>query len=712
MYKNSRTIRAVISLLIAIIVAVPGALLPRAEAVSGDDTELLIDEIIGNEVSLAGAGSPQSLLDGKYADGAGTLSDWFVFSLIQYRGNSLNYDKYASQLKKYCEKKNSHDTSVTKERFAMMFMLLGTESNYIREVCQNSIGKLGIMSWIYGLHLLSNGCTAPVTEDEIIEEILSQQLPDGGWDLQQKSADPDVTSMAVQALSHRYSSRQDVKSAVDKALNLLSDRQLANGGFKSFGVENPESCAQVITALTSLGINPLSDKRFIKNGKSPIDAMLTYKTASGGYSHTAGGEYNITSTSQVLYSLVSIYRLQNGSGSLYNLNSGIKANTGAEKPASAQKETTAYTQAIRSGGNPQIVRPAVTTTAAASGTQSAQKTESKTQINQQTVTFTASASSRSRRSTGTKKESTVASDELTALKSKTEREKTTASPARHDSKSKTTLPAKTSPITSVTASLGTEKTETYNENDNSISEKINNENNSEIKENGPESENGETFSASHTDNNNNKEKEGTSARSSSPRLTRPKKYIIAAIWSAALIIALIFILKKNKKAVNYIIVFSAAAALTLGTVLADIQSSEDYYKKEDVSSPETVTVTMSITCDTVKGKGNEKITPSDGIILPETEFTLPSGSTAYDCLIKAAKEYKIQIEDNTQALGNHSNAYIAGINYLYEFDYGELSGWMFSVNGEFADRGCGEYKLSDSDIIRWEYTCNMGDDLK
>ena len=56
--------------------------------------------------------------------------------------------------------------------------------------------------------------------------------------------------------------------------------------------------------------------------------------------------------------------------------------------------------------------------------------------------------------------------------------------------------------------------------------------------------------------------------------------------------------------------------------------------------------------------------------------------------------------------------YISGINYLYEFDFGDLSGWVYHVNGVSPSVGCGEYKLSDGDRIEWLYTCNLGNDLK
>ncbi|MBR6702447.1 MAG: DUF4430 domain-containing protein [Clostridia bacterium] len=220
----------------------------------------------------------------------------------------------------------------------------------------------------------------------------------------------------------------------------------------------------------------------------------------------------------------------------------------------------------------------------------------------------------------------------------------------------------------------------------------------------------ETAAQETTEKENKKAAPGKESEEKS--LSKTKIILISGVWSLALAGAAILIIKKNKKAVNYIIIFAVAAAGTAGIFFGDIKTPDEYYKTPAVNSADTVTVTMSITCETVAGEGEESITPSDGIILPETEFTLDEGSTVYDCLVYAAKKYKIQIEDNTQTLSDHSRAYIAGINYLYEFDYGNLSGWMYSVNGEFADRGCGEYTLNDGDSIKWQYTRNIGDDLK
>ena len=81
---------------------------------------------------------------------------------------------------------------------------------------------------------------------------------------------------------------------------------------------NSESTSQVIVALCSLGINPDTDKRFIKNGKSPVDILLSYYVGNG-FSHTKGSSYNQMATEQCFYGLVAYYRLCNNKNFLYNM---------------------------------------------------------------------------------------------------------------------------------------------------------------------------------------------------------------------------------------------------------------------------------------------------------------------------------------------------------------------------------------------------------
>ena len=158
-----------------------------------------------------------------------------------------------------------------------------------------------------------------VTREKLIQVILDAQLPDGGWDLSAENADTDMTAMAIQALAPYYNTNETVKAAVDKALEALSTMQRGDGGFGSWGTVNSESCAQVIVALTALGIDPATDSRFVKNGSTVLGALAGFYVDGGGFKHTADGERNGMATEQGYYALASYYRFLNGQTSLYDM---------------------------------------------------------------------------------------------------------------------------------------------------------------------------------------------------------------------------------------------------------------------------------------------------------------------------------------------------------------------------------------------------------
>ena len=158
-----------------------------------------------------------------------------------------------------------------------------------------------------------------VTREKLIQVILDAQLTDGGWDLSAGKADPDMTAMAIQALAPYYKTNETVKAAVDKALEALSALQRNDGGFGSWGTINSESCAQVIVALTALGLDPTCDSRFVKNGKTPLDALAGFYVTGGGFRHTANGDLDGMATEQGYYALAAYYRFANTQTRLYDM---------------------------------------------------------------------------------------------------------------------------------------------------------------------------------------------------------------------------------------------------------------------------------------------------------------------------------------------------------------------------------------------------------
>jgi len=158
--------------------------------------------------------------------------------------------------------------------------------------------------------------------------------------------------------------------------------------------------------------------------------------------------------------------------------------------------------------------------------------------------------------------------------------------------------------------------------------------------------------------------------------------------------------------------------------------SKDQYQTDPVHAgnpqpvePKDVTVngdvklncTFSVSCKTILDNldsfNEEKleVLPTDGVIFPATQVTFYQGESVFNVLQREMKKAGIQMEYEATPIYNSN--YIEGINNIYEFDCGELSGWMYKVNGWFANYGCSRYQLQDGDVIYWVYTCDLGRDV-
>jgi len=291
-------------------------------------------DVISAKLSAAGASSVQQWIDTELCGNAGSGSEWFAFSLSRY-GN-YDFSGYISALEKYIEK-NEIAGAVTQQKYAFVLSALGAKNDFTASAVDRTAGNQGIMSLVFALHLITNGAESELYDaDAIISDILSLKLSDGGWTLRGENADVDVTAMTVTALAPYIENSNDVYKAVSEALDIISERQLASGGFISYGVENPESAAQVTVALCTLGIDPENDERFIKNGNSPIDAMLSFKLENGLFSHTAGGNANNAATYQVLYALIAYERFEASLSPLFlfkdDIGSGFEQNPDISVP--------------------------------------------------------------------------------------------------------------------------------------------------------------------------------------------------------------------------------------------------------------------------------------------------------------------------------------------------------------------------------------------
>ena len=127
------------------------------------------------------------------------------------------------------------------------------------------------------------------------------------------------------------------------------------------------------------------------------------------------------------------------------------------------------------------------------------------------------------------------------------------------------------------------------------------------------------------------------------------------------------------------------------------------------------TCTLSISCATILDNMDlcdpEKVelVPENGWIMEPMTVTFYEGESVFNVLQRTCKQQKIHMEFSNTPIYN--SAYIEGINTLYELDVGNLSGWMYQVNGWFPNYGCSRYQLKDGDVIEWVYTCDLGKDV-
>ncbi len=281
--------------------------------ISANGTDALLDSIIEYKHLDPNTETVQEWLDSSLTKSPAD-SVWYIISLSKDGG--LDFSDYRLALDEYL-RDNSVASATTRQKIALAYIATGGDSEYIYQTLEDSVGKQGLMSYVYGLHILNNGFKSRSHfASDVINTILSLQLSDGGWAVMGEVGDTDATAMVLQALAPHYSD-ENIGEAVDKALSFLSNSQLSNGGFMSMGEENCESVSQVIIALSSLDIDLEADERFIKEGNTLLTAIKDYSLPSGGFCHIKGGEESESATSQAVLALVAYSNMIDGEGSIY-----------------------------------------------------------------------------------------------------------------------------------------------------------------------------------------------------------------------------------------------------------------------------------------------------------------------------------------------------------------------------------------------------------
>lgn len=281
---------------------------------------------------------------GDYLTKAGTPAvgsiggEWMVLGLSRSGRDVPGADVYYNGVVSYAQSMDRYgripgETVSTNARIALALAAIGKDPTNVGgksflQACDSMSyikrqGTSGPVWTLIALDSMDYPTFGDVTRDKLIEAILDRRMESGAWyiSITNKEDNVDMTAMAIQALAPYYAANADVKAAVDKAVSWLAAVQQTDGSFAetAAAAASSESCAQVIVTLTALGIDPVTDSRFTKNGKTVLDALCTFAVEGGGFRHTASGERNGMATEQAYYALAAYYRFVNGQTRLYDM---------------------------------------------------------------------------------------------------------------------------------------------------------------------------------------------------------------------------------------------------------------------------------------------------------------------------------------------------------------------------------------------------------
>ena len=303
--------------------------------------DLAMDVAVAQRAERGIADNQPLLTEDAFPAGS-SVSDWTALAMAR-AGIADDYAGYLARLQAYVERQYAengglHAVKATEyHRIALTAAALGgdpavfgakpdgTAIDLVAEGAYNwqgdDLGGQGLNGWIFALLTVDAvGAEVPAdarySREDMLDAIVSAQLPEGGFSLGGGEMDVDITAMALQALAPYQEQYPEV---MDAALNALSAAQAANGGFESWGAQSSESCAQVLLALCGLDVDPETDERFQKDEGSVIDALLAFRLADGSFAHQLGGQADAMAGEQAMQALTAMALRQQGAGRFFDL---------------------------------------------------------------------------------------------------------------------------------------------------------------------------------------------------------------------------------------------------------------------------------------------------------------------------------------------------------------------------------------------------------
>ncbi|MBQ8836104.1 MAG: S-layer homology domain-containing protein [Clostridia bacterium] len=168
-----------------------------------------------------------------------------------------------------------------------------------------------------------------------------------------------------------------------------------------------------------------------------------------------------------------------------------------------------------------------------------------------------------------------------------------------------------------------------------------------------------------------------------------------------------------------------------GTVDSDIHTVTLYVKEKQSTS--TSSIEFDIDEDDIAGyvkvsfadkgkrvEGEENITypKALGTIISTKRVPFADGDTVADVTLRLLDAYGFTYEYTGTTkdgfyLASIGGFTLKGISYdsFGEFDAGTGSGWMITLNNDFIEYGASEFEVANGDVIKWQYTCQLGSDI-
>lgn len=274
-----------------------------------------------NDVISTIAGSYKNL---SYEDSA---SDWAAFDMAAYVGADKVFASGNAKVN-FIKESISHiraNNATDYERLVLMMTALHMDAQQYVDVIANlpdrrlntvNAQAFALLAYDSGNYTLPSG--AVNTREKAVEYLLANRNADGGWSYLPGESEAGMTAIVLSALAP-YQDKMEVASAIADALDYLSAAQSSNGGYTYYGEENSNDAAMVVIALTSLGIDANTDSRFVKNGNSVYQNLMSFVTPDNRFGYTGHTTADALATEQGFRALVAYSRLTTSGYNIYSV---------------------------------------------------------------------------------------------------------------------------------------------------------------------------------------------------------------------------------------------------------------------------------------------------------------------------------------------------------------------------------------------------------